>query len=394
MRIFKRGSTWYAWVYDRDGRRQQRTTRCHDRQAAEAVARQWERDSADPDHAAASRATLSDALKLLLNDREEKALAGRGASSTVRFYKEKAGVLTRILETDENGKYSPLLLGRLQAADVDRFISARRRERVSEHTISKELVTLRGALKLARRARIWFGDPAAFLPVGFAPEYKPVKRFLSRDELRALLGALTGDHAACVAFMVATSAEWGAVERARREDVTADSCFVHVRGTKRATRDRHVPIVSDDQRALLAYALEHAQGEEGLLFLPWQNVRRDLRAACERLGIPSCSPNDLRRTCAKWLRAAGVAPHLLAPLLGHADSRMAERVYGRLEPAELAILLGESLGRTVAPVQQTGPDSAQKGGLAGHRVVANPLKMAPRVGFEPTTRGLTERRAL
>jgi integrase len=241
----------------------------------------------------------------------------------------------------------------------------------------------------ARRAVMTSRPPRP--SVGFAPEYKPVKRFPPRDELHALLGALTTDRAACVAFMVATSAEWGAVERARREDVSVDSSFAHVRGTKRATRDRHVPIVSDEQRSLLAYAMEHAQGEGGVFFLPWQNVRRDLGAACERLGMPSCSPNDLRRTCAKWLRAAGVAPHLLAPLFGQADSRMAERVYGRLEPAELAVLLGESLGRTVAPVQQIGPDPAIRGGLAGHREVANPLKMAPWPGLEPGTRGLTVR---
>jgi len=63
-------------------------------------------------------------------------------------------------------------------------------------------------------------------------------------------------------------------------------------------------------------------------------VRRDLRAACTKLKIPRCSPNDLRRTCATWLRAAGTPPHLIAPLMGHADSRMVERVYGRLEAVE------------------------------------------------------------
>ena len=129
--------------------------------------------------------------------------------------------------------------------------------------------------------------------------------------------------------MVATSAEWGAVIRTRREDVSEDLAFVRIRGTKRKTRDRVVPIVTKDQGTLLKYALEHAQGEKGQLFLDWQNVRRDLRAACAKLEIPRCSPNDLRRTCATWLRAAGAPPHLIAPLMGHADSRMVERVYGQ-----------------------------------------------------------------
>ncbi len=66
QRLFKRGRVWYGWVYE-DGRRVTRTTKCRDRNAAEAVVRQWERDAADPDHAAARTATLSTALQLLLS---------------------------------------------------------------------------------------------------------------------------------------------------------------------------------------------------------------------------------------------------------------------------------------------------------------------------------------
>jgi hypothetical protein len=69
--------------------------------AAEAVVAEWERAAADPNYVAASTATLSQALKLLVDDREQQAKAGRRADSTVAFYREKAGVLTRLLETDE-----------------------------------------------------------------------------------------------------------------------------------------------------------------------------------------------------------------------------------------------------------------------------------------------------
>ena len=50
---------------------------------------------------------------------------------------------------------------------------------MTDHTIAKELVALRAALKLAKRRGIWKGDPAEVLPVGFAPEYKPRNRFLT-----------------------------------------------------------------------------------------------------------------------------------------------------------------------------------------------------------------------
>ena|GEM_PF-3809021 len=43
------------------------------------------------------------------------------------------------------------------------------------------------------------------------------------------------------------------------------------------------------------------------------NGVRDLAQACDRAGIEPCTPNDLRRTCATWLRQAGAAPDLIAP---------------------------------------------------------------------------------
>jgi hypothetical protein len=70
-RLTKRGTTWYGYVYE-GGRRVQRTTKCTDKRAAEAVVAGWERDAADPDHAARSKATLSGALKLLLDQRAEE----------------------------------------------------------------------------------------------------------------------------------------------------------------------------------------------------------------------------------------------------------------------------------------------------------------------------------
>src|SRR5512145_2235191 len=104
QRLFKRGRVWYGWFYE-NGRRIVRTARCRDRAAADAIARQWERDAADPDHAAARTATLTTALQLLLRLDEEEVAAGRRSRDTVEFHEAKAGHLVRVFETNEQGEH-------------------------------------------------------------------------------------------------------------------------------------------------------------------------------------------------------------------------------------------------------------------------------------------------
>ena len=111
--------------------------------------------------------------------------------------------------------------------------------------------------------------------------------------------------------------------------------MVLLRGTKTASRFRRVPIQSDWGKRLIAYVGDHAQGKDDLLFRKWTSVRMGLIAACELAGIAPCTPNDLRRTFAKWMRAEGMPIELIAPALGHVDTTMVQEVYGKLTPDEL-----------------------------------------------------------
>lgn len=360
MRLFRIGRYWYADIRI-GGDRLKRSTRCTDKKAAETVARQWERDAADPDHAATAQATLGQALAMLITEREQQVGAGRRSLGTVSCYRTKAGHWTRLFESTEAGAYSPFALAGLHAREVDLFISMRRREGVGDSTIAKELVVLRAALKLAKRRGLWKGDVAAVCPIAFAPRYIPRSRSLTWPEAECLLAELSPDRSARVAFILATSACWSETEGALRADISPDHSQVLIRGTKRAARRRVVPIVTRRQQALLEHVIHHAAGEAPALFTPWKNVRRDLDEACLRIEtrlnpgfdhepvrgsrqsravpprpFPTVSPNDLRRTFATWLRSDGVPPHLIAPLMGHADGRMVERVYGRLPLDELA----------------------------------------------------------
>lgn len=345
MQLYKRGDVWHGAWYDHLHRRVRRSTGCTDKKAAESRVRQWERDAADPHHAAARDATLSQAVVVYLAGLAELVAAGKRSADTRASYTTKAGHLLRLFEHSGEAIYAPLPLVDVTASRVDDYISRRRAEGVTDHTIHKELVVLRNTLRAAKRKGLWRGDLDAVLPPRFSTGYRPRTRFLTRDELDRLLGSLRCDRAAVVAFIVATSAEWSAVGRARRDDIAADQSSVLLRGSKNAARTRAVPIVSDDQRRLLTVTLAATEGRDGALFAPWGNARRELHAACDRAGIAPCSPHDLRRTFASWMIQDGVAPHLIAKMMGHRTSRMVELVYAQLRPDDLAALVRAALGR-------------------------------------------------
>jgi hypothetical protein len=116
-------------------------------------------------------------------------------------------------------------------------------------------------------------------------------------------------------------------------------------------------------------------------------VRRDLHLAWAQAGIEACSPNDLRRTYAKWMRLARVPAEIVAPTMGHRDTRMVERVYGRLSPEEIGALLSAHFADCTAGVSDK-VDLGGKNGRIGPLRRAKGLKSVPRGGIEPPTRGI------
>jgi integrase len=366
--LFKRGKIWYGWVRDATGEQLKFSTGCTDKAAARLVLAQKEREAADPDTARKKSATLGSAIGLLIADRTSLVRAGKRSAATVSFYvtcarswylyagrkitRVSADKLDKAFTAEERGNLVELgaQLALSDAGDerfVDDFILYRRANGIAENTISKDRTTFRAALRLAKRARIWSGDLELLFPRGFDAEYTPNRMFLTRPQGMALLDALLtvptghGDEVvvaqpnrrAFLAFILATGADLGDVVRARREDI--GPTLVRVRGTKNKNRDRLVPVVTDWQKALLTYVEKHADGTEGLLFTVWSNARRGIQLACERAKIPVVSPKRLRHSFAHWMKGEGVRHSELYVAMGHADTRMLDRVYGKLEGAEL-----------------------------------------------------------
>jgi len=101
--------------------------------------------------------------------------------------------------------------------------------------------------------------------------------------------------------------------RAQRDDI--GERLVRLRGTKRRSRERDVPIVTDWQGTLVGYALEDARGTAPMLFKKKPDeFRCAVPYAARRAGIDHCTPNDLRR-----MRVAHVVTDNLFPKPDTAD---------------------------------------------------------------------------
>ena len=125
-----------------------------------------------------------------------------------------------------------------------------------------------------------------------------------------------------------------------RIDASTKPVVAAIHGTKTLASDRRIPVPSVFS-PLLDRALRF-----GPPFDKWQNSRRDIVLACKRAGIPVATWNDLRRTFASLLVQLGVAPHVVARLLGHTTTAMVDKVYGRTTAETLGTLMERQLGGT------------------------------------------------
>ena len=346
MRFFKRGEYWWC-SFPWQGQTLRRSTRCTTRGAALLVAQRWERDRSDPDYAAAQTATLGSAVVGFLAELGRRELS----EDTRQMYRQKCGVLNRILGAD-------LPLGDINARLVDGFIEARAKEPVAfdengsptrlvtASTIHKELVALRQVLKRARRRGEFRKDPGEVLPVGFSPKYEPRKSGPDRrGGVQAVRKPKGSQGGGCrLRFGHGRTAVGGfpGASRGRRRLDWAGAAARNQDGTRGTGRYR-----SALRKGTARVRAEKRRRTRGLLVRPWPNARRGLACACKRVGAPAVTWNDLRRTLSTWLVEGGVSDTVVAKVLGHADTKMLHKVYGK--PREEAV--GELLARQTASLR-------------------------------------------
>lgn len=336
--LYRRGRIWWCWFY-RSGQLIRESTMCASRRAAELVL--TDREAAAAGGAASAGAapwSVSQALQALLDshpwpsDRTEAAHASRTCQ------------LARLIGAVD--------LALLERRAVEGYVAARRAEGKKDHTIFKELVLLRLALRKAKEDGHWSGDIEALFPRHRA-NYVPRERWLEPLEAEALLAEVLPHRRLWLQVALFTGARFDEVNALSWEDVSFERETIRVRGTKTAGADRTIGLAPQLRAILYPLRLiDSGRPRTGPVVQSWGQAGRDIKAACARIqrtrraaqvarGEPPtavclpATPNDLRRTTASWMAVAGVPPLHIARMLGHKSLEMVMRVYARVNPAAL-----------------------------------------------------------
>lgn len=344
-RLYQRhaGGIYYGDYYTPEGKRVQRSLYTRNKTIAKERLRQAEL-AATP-QARGRRQRLSEAIDYVIGTMHDR------ADGTRQMYEQK-------------GRRIAFSLGDPFVQDISRdmlagYIQLRLSKdathgRAASHTVSKELIVIRRAVREAFERGVLSAMPS--FP-RFSAKYKPRQTWLEPVEFELMckhLGrprhketkysdkrrarrkakrkpkyeqATTEDRVLWASVAALAGGSASEVESLDWSDIHLDKKRLKLRGTKRETRERWVPIAP----ALEARLRAAGPKPIGKVVKPWSNVRHALHRACKRAGITKrISPNDLRRTFASWLVQQKVPLLTVAHLMGHSSTRMLEKVYGRL----------------------------------------------------------------
>jgi integrase len=352
----KRGGNFWGEYTPPQGERIRISLRTTDERVARDRLRYAEIHATNP---AAHRPpeSLSAALDLMSASSDNKV--------TERFYEQKSRHLTRVLGDVD--------IASLIRGDVAAYTHTRKSEGASSATVYKELVALRKALKMAHDRMPLPYSVADVMPA-FDAGYKPRKRWLDDEMFQRLMAVIPERRRLWIMTACYTGANLSELEGLAWSDVDWSSGMIHIRGTKRDSRDRFVPIADP-----LRPWLEKAKKGRGPIVPPWGSVRRDLARLVKKINdaetalakkekrdplpeIPKVTPNDLRRTFASWLKNRGVDNHVISRLMGHSSTRMVDLVYGQLSHdtfKSAMATLASPPGSAAAPCTTGVPENGQ-----------------------------------
>jgi len=216
---------------------------------------------------------------------------------------------------------------------VTQFVS-KRSEKIGAGSLSKEVTTLKHALRLAMEWGLLNSNAATGATLPKIPQGKT--RYLSPAELKAALKAAPEWMRAPIALAAVTGMRRGELLGLQWADVDLENRRLYLRETKNG--DLRVVVLND-----LAMQILESLPQNGVLVFPGIDPQRlgvETIRLFRRLGIHGASFHSLRHTAASWLVMSGVDLYTVGEMLGHRTPRMTQR-YAHLSPQYMAAAAGK-----------------------------------------------------
>lgn len=303
-----------AIVWNEGGRRHRHSLGTTDRASAEAAARSfW----------------------------KKRTLGGQAhtVGDAVRAYLEAKSDIASIKRAKVAWKAAKAFWDRLPIARVDPAAAVdyrTRREHCKAITVRNELAVIRAALNWAEKNSLIAKAP--FIQMPAIPSSNV--GHLSKAEFRRLLDAAQAPHIKIfLQLAVGTGARTNALLDLTWDRVDFERNVIILNPHDRVQTSKYratVPMNGQLRAALLEamdgalsdYVVEHGRGRVA-------SIRNGFKAATKRAGLKA-TPHMMRHSAAVWMAMENVPFSQIAQFLGHTDSRITERVYGRFSPSFLA----------------------------------------------------------
>ena len=345
---FLRGRTYWAWIRLRDGSRVRRSLETRDRGVAREIERMFDILHGRRDWQLVEAVTSGPLTVGALFDhwrQGDDGIAGLRAKLgdvDLRQYEESWArwVRRRANERTVNDYRRQLNALAPEGARFPRSSFTRRR-------VSEALAALQGTGSTARRYLAAWSSFACFLLEQEVIETNPVRSvkaprenaprevWLPLDDVMRLVDAQPEPFRALAALREGTGVEISAALGVRRRDVDLRRGIVQVKGTKNRWRSRPVRVEEWAMQRIEEYLNSAGFMPDAALFdrvsqrRAW-GVQKDAQRA---LGLdPGYRLHDARHSYAVRMMKAGEDPQIIANNLGHKDTVMLWRVYGKYRP--------------------------------------------------------------
>jgi len=202
----------------------------------------------------------------------------------------------------------------------------------SKGSVWTELGHLRSCLRWAEKVQLI--DRAPFIERPQKPS--PKERYLTRAEISKLLAADAEPHILlAIRLMLTTAGRVSAILQLTWDRVDLERGQINLRVDQEGPRKgRAVVPINRTLRAALMEARAAALSDYVVEWggEPILSIRTGFDRAVASAGLKGVSPHTLRHSAAVHMVEGGIPIHVVSQYLGHSNTQVTERVYGRFSP--------------------------------------------------------------